>query len=159
MARPRLRRTESVRLLLMPRVIESLAGPAKARPVKVDWNHPPDPRLGRLFDLHQMPAYVVEPWEPLSKKQKDPTLPYYAFTADFDDDVHKSQTRPKMRKHALCQMKGAEIGWVGGIGYRTYFMFLGKLCKVFWLLALLNTPSLYLNLMDNFYDSRNITDM
>ena len=146
--------------LLSPTVVHTSEGPCKGDVARVDWTRKPDPRLARLFDLHQMAGYVDVPGKspPHDKRMKDRAVAYYDYSAHFDgggDD----DSRPRMRKFKLCAMTDEHVGWIGGIGYRVYFKFLGSLCKLFTGLALLNSPSLYLNLTDSFYDSRNITDM
>ena len=52
-----------------------------------------------------------------------------------------------------------ELGKIGGQGVRVYFELLGKLRWLFFWMALLNTPSIYMNLFDpdNMYDTEDMT--
>ena len=94
--------------------------------------------------------------------------PYTHYKTSWDDGA--DDHRQRMHTFGLWSTTATEVGQIGGVGYRLYFEVLGWIRYLFLLLAIANTPSLYLNLtccgvdadgsaVDNMYDSRNITDL
>ena len=94
--------------------------------------------------------------------------PYTHYKTSWDDGA--DDHRQRMHTFGLWSTTATEVGQIGGVGYRLYFEVLGWIRYLFLLLAVANTPSLYLNLtccgvdadgsaVDNMYDSRSITDL
>ena len=70
--------------------------------------------------------------------------PYTHYKTSWDDGA--DDHRQRMHTFGLWSTTATEVGQIGGVGYRLYFEVLGWIRYLFLLLAIANTPSLYLNL-------------
>eukprot|EP01044_Picomonas_judraskeda_P013358 COSAG03_NODE_2011_length_3221_cov_4.839206_2_plen_311_part_00 len=122
------------------------------------------------LDVEEIEAPVKVNWE----KQKDPALAHkyhqtlFARCTVGEDSVrrgldvragYEAVDERAIHKWPLWSTTHEELGTLGGAGALVYFEFLYRLALVFGVMALLATPSIYLNLYgeNNMYDSELLT--
>jgi hypothetical protein len=117
-------------------------------PFTVNWEAPPDPKLAKKYHETLMARCHTE--EVNGEQVRDVLDVAAGYEAINDEDIGK---------WPLWGTTRDELGKIGGAGALVYFELLYRLPIVFGIMALLNTPNLYLNLYgeDNMYDSELLT--
>ena len=112
---------------------------------RVDWENEKDERLAQKYHQTLMARCSVDGEN--GRAVLDVRAGYESVK---EEDIHK---------WPLWSTTHDELGTIGGPGALVYFEFLYRLRVVFFILAVLNTPSIYLNLYSehNLYDSELIT--
>ena len=114
-------------------------------PFTVDWTTPPDRKLAERYRETLMARCEIDP-----DGMRDVLDVAAGYEAIKDEDIHK---------WPLWETSRDELGKIGGPGVLVYFELLFRLPIVFAVMAVLNTPNLYLNMYgeDNMYDSELLT--
>ena len=111
----------------------------------IDWTSPPNPELGETY------RKVLIAQAELTEDGERGVL-------DVDQGYEKIDPK-SIVAWPLWDTNMDQLGDIGGQGVRVYFELLKRLPMLFLKLAILNTPSLYLNLYgeDNMYDAPGMT--
>ena len=128
----------------------------------VDWVNPPDTVKADAFRKCLMAncthnAVVNAPITPGQRAslEQDGHVRETLDVAAGYEHVDPESIHP----YPLWSTTTEELGIIGGQGVRVYFELLERLPKLFFVIAVLNTPSLYLNLFakENMYDTGGMT--
>ena len=133
----------------------------------IDWVTQPDPAKADAFKKCLMANCTHNTAPALTDPTKRPTS---GQLASFAKDGHIRETLDvaagydhvapeSIHQYPLWSTTVEELGIIGGQGVRVYFELLERLPKLFFVIAVLNTPSLYFNLFaeENMYDTGGMT--
>lgn len=129
----------------------------------VDWWSTPQEKIAEISRMYARPTYV-NVYDDRSGGSGTKRVPFDKADALLDDSGWpKALTRngdspspyPCLCVSTPCAGKGMsadEFGDIGGAGLRLYFFLLSFLCFAFFVMAVLATPSVFLNAADSMYN-------